>query len=134
MHTPHAVVGGCAPSWMCSPGSEAISHSPGLEPEQAPLSPALSSPSRTLTASWDVSSSLWPLHLKPPCTPAIHRLIGTFRMVLQKVVEENHVEVTDTLIDDNNALLKVGVPLVPRLVHWGAPPHTQSGLGTLLPD
>jgi hypothetical protein len=31
-------------------------------------------------------------------------------MVLQKVVEENHVEVTDTLIDDNNAIIKVGVP------------------------
>ncbi|XP_054979191.1 otoferlin isoform X2 [Sorex araneus] len=35
-----------------------------------------------------------------------NKLIGTFRMVLQKVVEENHVEVTDTLIDDNNATLK----------------------------
>lgn len=31
-------------------------------------------------------------------------------MVLQKVVEENHVEVTDTLMDDNNAVIKVGVP------------------------
>lgn len=31
-------------------------------------------------------------------------------MVLQKVVEENHVEVTDTLIDDNNAIIKVGGP------------------------
>ena len=31
-------------------------------------------------------------------------------MVLQKVVEENHVEVTDTLMDDNNAIIKVGVP------------------------
>lgn len=45
-----------------------------------------------------------------PCPSAIHRLIGTFRMVLQKVVEENHVEVTDTLMDDNNAIIKVGVP------------------------
>ncbi|XP_032353084.1 LOW QUALITY PROTEIN: otoferlin [Camelus ferus] len=35
-----------------------------------------------------------------------NKLIGTFRMVLQKVVEENHVEVTDTLIDDNNAIIK----------------------------
>ena len=29
-------------------------------------------------------------------------------MVLQKVVEENRVEVTDTLMDDNNAIIKVG--------------------------
>ncbi|XP_074197602.1 otoferlin isoform X3 [Camelus bactrianus] len=35
-----------------------------------------------------------------------NKLIGTFRMVLQKVVEENHVEVTDMLIDDNNAIIK----------------------------
>ncbi|XP_004627489.1 otoferlin isoform X3 [Octodon degus] len=35
-----------------------------------------------------------------------NKLIGTFRMVLQKVVEESHVEVTDTLIDDNNAIIK----------------------------
>lgn len=41
-------------------------------------------------------------------------------MVLQKVVEENHVEVTDTLIDDNNAIIKVGVPQrVPGLAHYG---------------
>ncbi|XP_054422301.1 otoferlin isoform X3 [Pteronotus mesoamericanus] len=38
-----------------------------------------------------------------------NKLIGTFRMVLQKVVEENYVEVTDTLIDDNNALLKTSL-------------------------
>lgn len=43
-------------------------------------------------------------------------------MVLQKVVEENHVEVTDTLIDDNNAIIKVGVPQrVPGLAHCGVP-------------
>ncbi|XP_063087270.1 otoferlin isoform X5 [Cavia porcellus] len=35
-----------------------------------------------------------------------NKLIGSFRMVLQKVVEENHVEVTDTLMDDNNAVIK----------------------------
>lgn len=41
-------------------------------------------------------------------------------MVLQKVVEESHVEVTDTLIDDNNAIIKVGVPQrVPGLAHCG---------------
>lgn len=47
-------------------------------------------------------------------------------MVLQKVVEENHVEVTDTLIDDNNAIIKVGLPpKVPGLAHCGVPwgPH-----------
>ncbi|KAM7078247.1 otoferlin isoform 2-T2 [Molossus nigricans] len=38
-----------------------------------------------------------------------NKLIGTFRMVLQKVVEENHVEVTDTLIDDNNAIMKTSL-------------------------
>ncbi|XP_072623572.1 otoferlin isoform X10 [Vulpes vulpes] len=30
-------------------------------------------------------------------------------MVLQKVVEENHVEVSDTLIDDNNAIIKTSL-------------------------
>lgn len=40
-------------------------------------------------------------------------------MVLQKVVEEKQVEVTDTLIDDNNAILKVRVPWFPRLVCCG---------------
>lgn len=29
-------------------------------------------------------------------------------MVLQKVVEEGQVEVTDTLIDDNNSAIQVG--------------------------
>lgn len=29
-------------------------------------------------------------------------------MVLQKVVEEGHVEVMDTLIDDNNSAIQVG--------------------------
>ncbi|XP_071457523.1 otoferlin isoform X4 [Marmota flaviventris] len=38
-----------------------------------------------------------------------NKLIGTFRMVLQKVVEENHVEVTETLIDDNNAIIKTSL-------------------------
>ncbi|KAG5211291.1 hypothetical protein JEQ12_013720, partial [Ovis aries] len=38
-----------------------------------------------------------------------NKLIGTFRMVLQKVVEENHVEVTDTLMDDNNAIIKTSL-------------------------
>lgn len=38
----------------------------------------------------------------------LRRLVGTFRMVLQKVVEEGQVEVTDTLIDDNNSTIQVG--------------------------
>uniref|UniRef100_A0A8D0N6G3 C2 domain-containing protein n=1 Tax=Sus scrofa TaxID=9823 RepID=A0A8D0N6G3_PIG len=38
-----------------------------------------------------------------------NKLIGTFRMVLQKVVEEKHVEVTDTLIDDNNAIIQTSL-------------------------
>lgn len=91
-------------SWTCHSGCGTILHSPSQEPEQAfPLSSPLS-PSLPLTAS---EMSL--LTLKPH-VPCVHRLIGTFRMVLQKVVEENHVEVTDTLIDDNNAIIKVGGP------------------------
>lgn len=59
-------------------------------------------------------------------------------MVLQKVVEENHVEVTDTLIDDNNAIIKVSVPQrVPGLAYcgvtWGSAsplfPYPQCDLG-----
>lgn len=57
-------------------------------------------------------------------------------MVLQKVVEESHVEVTDTLIDDNNAIIKVGVPQeVPGRSHMRPSgglfslPHTWGGLG-----
>ncbi|XP_044118475.1 otoferlin isoform X2 [Neovison vison] len=38
-----------------------------------------------------------------------NKLIGTFCMVLQKVVEENHVAVTDTLMDDNNAVIKTSL-------------------------
>ncbi|GLD49419.1 otoferlin-like protein, partial [Lates japonicus] len=35
-----------------------------------------------------------------------NRLVGTFCMVLQKVAEEGHLELTDTLIDDNNTSIK----------------------------
>ncbi|XP_062825276.1 otoferlin isoform X5 [Anolis carolinensis] len=40
-----------------------------------------------------------------------NRLIGTFQMVLQKVVEEGHLKVTDTLIDDNNAAIQTSVSI-----------------------
>ncbi|XP_077345128.1 otoferlin isoform X16 [Lithobates pipiens] len=40
-----------------------------------------------------------------------NRLIGTFRMVLQKVVEEAQLEVTDTLIDDNNSAIRTSVTI-----------------------
>ncbi|XP_064412391.1 otoferlin isoform X1 [Latimeria chalumnae] len=40
-----------------------------------------------------------------------NRLIGTFRMVLQKVVEEAQLEVTDTLIDDNNSSIRTSVTI-----------------------
>uniref|UniRef100_A0A3Q3G9J7 Otoferlin n=1 Tax=Kryptolebias marmoratus TaxID=37003 RepID=A0A3Q3G9J7_KRYMA len=39
------------------------------------------------------------------------RLIGTFCMVLQKVAEEGHLELTDTLIDDNNTSIKTSVTI-----------------------
>uniref|UniRef100_A0A3Q2DM59 Otoferlin n=1 Tax=Cyprinodon variegatus TaxID=28743 RepID=A0A3Q2DM59_CYPVA len=40
-----------------------------------------------------------------------NRLVGTFCMVLQKVAEEGHVELTDTLIDDNNTSIKTNVTI-----------------------
>uniref|UniRef100_A0A7M4E4R5 Otoferlin n=1 Tax=Crocodylus porosus TaxID=8502 RepID=A0A7M4E4R5_CROPO len=40
-----------------------------------------------------------------------NRLIGTFRMVLQKVVEEGQLEVTDTLIDDNNSAIRTSISI-----------------------
>ncbi|XP_017538292.1 otoferlin isoform X4 [Pygocentrus nattereri] len=40
-----------------------------------------------------------------------NRLIGTFRMVLQKVVEEGHLEVSDTLIDDNNTAIQTSISI-----------------------
>ncbi|XP_041832167.1 otoferlin isoform X3 [Melanotaenia boesemani] len=38
-----------------------------------------------------------------------NRLVGTFCMVLQKVAEEGQLELTDTLIDDNNTSIKTSV-------------------------
>ncbi|XP_029705528.1 otoferlin isoform X1 [Takifugu rubripes] len=40
-----------------------------------------------------------------------NRLVGTFCMVLQKVAEEGHVLLTDTLIDDNNTSIKTSVTI-----------------------
>ncbi|XP_044306243.1 otoferlin [Varanus komodoensis] len=40
-----------------------------------------------------------------------NRLIGTFQMVLQKVVEEGRLEVTDTLIDDNNSAIQTSISI-----------------------
>ncbi|XP_067338554.1 otoferlin isoform X6 [Channa argus] len=40
-----------------------------------------------------------------------NRLVGTFCMVLQKVAEEGHLELTDTLIDDNNTSIKTTVTI-----------------------
>ena len=37
----------------------------------------------------------------------LSRPVGSFQMVLQKVAEEGQLEVTDTLIDDNNTSIKV---------------------------
>uniref|UniRef100_A0A6Q2XVG7 Otoferlin n=1 Tax=Esox lucius TaxID=8010 RepID=A0A6Q2XVG7_ESOLU len=40
-----------------------------------------------------------------------NRVIGTFKMVLQKVTEEGQLEVTDTLIDDNNTAIKTSITI-----------------------
>ncbi|XP_054474149.1 otoferlin [Anoplopoma fimbria] len=40
-----------------------------------------------------------------------NRLVGTFCMVLQKLAEEGHLELTDTLIDDNNTSIKTSVTI-----------------------
>ncbi|XP_072418854.1 otoferlin isoform X3 [Chiloscyllium punctatum] len=40
-----------------------------------------------------------------------NRLIGTFAMVLQKVVEEGQLEISDTLIDDNNSSIRTCVSI-----------------------
>ena len=37
----------------------------------------------------------------------IFRLIGTFRMVLQQLVEVVHVKISDYMIDVNNVVIKV---------------------------
>lgn len=55
------------------------------------------------------------------------RLVGTFCMVLQKVAEEGHVQLTDTLIDDNNASIKVTLTAAVALEHT---PQPSAGLAS----
>lgn len=35
------------------------------------------------------------------------RLVGVFRMVLQRLIQEGHLEVEESLVDMNNTVLKV---------------------------
>ena len=42
------------------------------------------------------------------CSSFAFRLVGTFQMVLQKVAQDGYLELTDTLVDDNNTATKVG--------------------------
>jgi len=35
------------------------------------------------------------------------RLVGVFRMVLQRLIQEGHLEVVESLVDMNNTVLKV---------------------------
>ena len=37
----------------------------------------------------------------------LFRLVGVFRMVLQKLIQDGHLEVRESLIDMNNTVLKV---------------------------
>jgi len=39
--------------------------------------------------------------------PFLFRLVGVFRMVLQKLIQDGHLEVMESLIDMNNTVLKV---------------------------
>ncbi|ETE73677.1 Otoferlin, partial [Ophiophagus hannah] len=44
----------------------------------------------------------------------VDTLIGIFQMVLQKVVEEGQLNLTDTLIDDNNVSIQVNIIVLPK--------------------
>lgn len=35
------------------------------------------------------------------------RVVGIFRMVLQRLINEHHLDITDSLVDNNNTVLKV---------------------------
>lgn len=41
------------------------------------------------------------------CCFSFSRLVGVFRMVLQKLIQDGHLEVMESLIDMNNTVLKV---------------------------
>lgn len=43
------------------------------------------------------------------CVSCLFRLVGVFRMVLQKLIQDGHLEVMESLIDMNNTVLKVRV-------------------------
>lgn len=49
-------------------------------------------------------------------------------MVLQKVAEEGHLELTDTLIDDNNASIKVKLNTESVSVEGEISKHTAASL------
>lgn len=142
-HCPRALLGKWSHTYTtrscqgvtCPPGHATLSvecplHSPGLnKPSLSPAHSPLPCHSQPLGMSLLTLASSPEAHV-----PCVHRLIGTFRMVLQKVVEENHVEVTDTLIDDNNAIIKVGGPREhldlptagsPEGLFTSSPPHTE---------
>ncbi|XP_051629726.1 otoferlin [Manacus candei] len=51
-----------------------------------------------------------------------NRLLGTFRMVLQEVVQEGQLEVTDTLVDDNNSATQATLSIEIRYQALEGPP------------
>ncbi|XP_066930260.1 otoferlin-like isoform X4 [Clytia hemisphaerica] len=40
-----------------------------------------------------------------------NRVVGIFRMVLQRLINEHHLEITDSLVDNNNTVLKAQISL-----------------------
>ena len=38
---------------------------------------------------------------------SIYRVVGLYRMVLQRLIQEQHLAITDSLLDNNNTVLKV---------------------------
>lgn len=56
------------------------------------------------------------------------RLVGTFCMVLQKVAEEGHLELTDTLIDDNNTSIKVNTSILTGVSIYTGHTHFETAI------
>ena len=53
-----------------------------------------------------------------PLVIVIYRLVGMFRMILQELVDVGNVKISDSLLDANNVVMKVGddpLNLAPRL-------------------